>query len=579
MLSPFAKFRKTRDRKEAQFIVRKGLSFLEDNFQHKAMYEFQKALELDKETVAEYLTSQLELNLKENSYESALSIGVIVIKINKNDYELANKLGNCARKLNRYKQANNLYRQALRLNRKFSNALYNLAASMGRIPYYDNDVKLLVDRFDKITDFVLPGYLISPDFIENTKNRITREKNAEPEKQSQTEPAAKQILSKVEDETLPARKVENGIHSSGEPKYSEVCESIRHLIKQASTDLSIESKIVEFEAYVFNLGLYALSKKDPGLAQKCFLQLKNRKSKFEHLDMLITLAIYIENPDNNVMDHMMRLLAKDKTNRYINVNIGLLYRKRKNSLLSYKYLAIGALLLDKSNNIYCRTELMETADKEIEIGNLKKAFEIYKMLDSEIKNIHVKENIGQIHIYQNQYSDAIPFYKKILKMDPEYETAIQKLEEIHNHFTEKAEESFSVRKFANSVKLYEKALKACRIPETIKKTATVYHQLMDVKAEKTLMEEYRELRRQQKGKEKEQSRQSYIKKGKEYLLKKEYNKAFDSFDKALSMKVDKDVFVYLAHILKAQKRTAELKLLMERWKRMLQTQGISFDQI
>ena len=576
MVLMLTKIRKARNRKQAEVIVKKGLNYLEDNFQHKAMYEFQKASELDAEIVSEYLSDRLEKSLKKNLYETALSIGSIIMKIKDRDFELANKLGNCARKLKRYKQANNLYRQALRFNRKYTIALYNLAASMGRIHHYDNDVKLLVDRFDKTEELVLPRYRIAPDFIDRTIVRIKKEKTAELEG---SEVVTDQIDSEVEESDLLALKTKKGKKELLEPKYSEVCGSIRRLIELASKDLSTESRIAEFENYIFNLGLYALSKKDAGLAQKCFLQLKKRKSKIEYLDMLMTLAISVEDPSDEVMESMMKLLAEDKSNRYLNVNLGLLYKRQRNNLLSYKYLAMGALLLDQTNNVYCRNELLEMADKEIEIGNLKKAHKIYEMVNHEIENVHVKSNIGQILIYQNQYSAAIPIYKRILELDPKFDQANQKLDEIHDHYLKEGEEMFYVRKFSNSVKFYEKALSARRLPETIKITANVYHQLMDFKAEKALLGEYRELKCQQKKKDKEKLRLDYVQKGKEHLLNKKFDEAVEFFEKAFSMKVDKDVFVYLAHILKTQKRTQELKYLMDRWKKMLQTEGISFDQI
>ena len=46
-------------------------------------------------------------------------------------------VGNCARRQKNYKQANNLYRHALKINPKYQVAFYNLAASMGKVEKYD----------------------------------------------------------------------------------------------------------------------------------------------------------------------------------------------------------------------------------------------------------------------------------------------------------------------------------------------------------------------------------------------------------------------------------------------------------
>ncbi|MBU2514999.1 hypothetical protein KJ966_27070 [bacterium] len=553
MISPFTKFRKSKERKQASTLINQGVNYLQSSFQHKALYLFQQALEIDSEIVSEMLSQEFEKHFKKGDNELALMIGQIILKINTKDYELANKLGNCARKLKKYKEANEFYRQAFRINQNFEIALYNLSASMGRIPKFNNDIKILVDQFANIRDFVLPNYQIDTNYIENIITSINESKEPESE------------------HSVPSK--------TDKPSYIEVCNHIRQNIKESGKNLSKVKDRTIFEGHIYNLGLFALSKKDSKLALKCFFELKNRKSKIKYLDMVIPLAMYLESPSKSLIQHLMLLLADDKTNRYLNVNLGLMFRKQGNRILSYKYLATTALLLEKTGGVYCRMDLVRLADQEMELGNLKKAFHLYQLVNSEIEDTRVKTNIGQILLYQSRYSEALPIFKELLEKDKSNTEANQKLKEIHDYFLVKGEELFSINKFSVSIPYFEQALAAVRLPETIKKTANVYKQLMDNAKADELFIEYNKIIRESSKEKSEDLRQSYIENGKKFMLNKQFEKAIVLFEKAFEMKVDKDVFVFLAHIYKSLKRTGDLKNLMNRWKEMIKKEGISLEDI
>lgn len=184
MQSPLKSFRKARERKRAKVITQHGIALLEKEFQHKAMFEIQKALDIDPTVVAELLLLELNRFMEQGDDKTALSIGLIALKIKPEDYLLANTLGNCARRIKDYKQANNLYRQAFRLNRAFDIALYNLAASLAHIPLFDNRVKELIEPFSRIHHFVLPRYKNDPAFIENI-SAIIKQESGYPQRDNQ----------------------------------------------------------------------------------------------------------------------------------------------------------------------------------------------------------------------------------------------------------------------------------------------------------------------------------------------------------------------------------------------------------
>jgi Tfp pilus assembly protein PilF len=103
--------------------------------------------------------------------------------------------------------------------------------------------------------------------------------------------------------------------------------------------------------------------------------------------------------------------------------------------------------------------------------------------------------------------------------------------------------------------------------------------MMDMEKAEALYNEYNSTVQERDEEESENTRLAYIQQGKELLLKKEYQPATELFEKAFALKVDKDVFVFLAHIYKIQKRTKDLQDLMIRWKEMINKEGIRFEDI
>lgn len=545
MFLPFSRFKRSKERREAEGLVEEGLKLLGNGLTKQALFQFQEALGKNQEVVAEILKEETEKAMRRGDNEQAVSLGSIVLKIRRDDYELANRLGNSARKNKDYKKANAFYREAFRINRSYEIPLYNLAAGMGRIPRFNNDVKLLVDKFADVHDYILPNYKLQKDYIERIEQEIAG-----------SDPNRKQH----------------------EPTYRQVCNHISKKISALNQEKT-EKAIATAEKHLFNLGRYALAGNDAKFALKCLLRLKKRKSRLEYLDMLITLAMDLDSPSDKLTQHMMVLLSKDPINRYLNANLGIMFRKRGKRILSYKYLATAALLLEKTNGIFCRNDLIRLADDEMDLGNLKKALKIYKLVDSEINHPHVKKNIGQILIYKNRFAEALPLFKSLLEMDREDIEVRSKIREIHDYFLQKGEELCEANKHTSAVSFMEQALSAARLPETLKKTADLYKYLMNEAKAEQLFAEYRSIIQQSEDSNAEERRQILIEQGKDLLLKKDFEAAIDRFEKAFPMKIDKDVFVFLAHIYKILKRTRDLEDLMTRWKEMIRNQGINLDEI
>jgi tetratricopeptide (TPR) repeat protein len=572
MLRSIKKSRIQRAYQKADDLISKGLSLLDGKLYKQAMIEFQNAFE----TVPEYASKQLQKKFDEtvsvSDYESALSIGLVLIKVKKEDYKLANTLGNCARHQKNYQQANNLYRHALKIKKNFTDAFYNLAASMGKVEKYDNEVRESIQIFEKSKDYILPELLDSPDVVEDIKKDLTQHnRQIRADKMAEMQEAIEQKEEKGEIHEAEKLKFEfNKFQKSGdEASHEQICDGFKELIKDLEDDASIEGK-EEYLNMIYNFGMYALTQRDPDTATECFENLKSMKAGYKYLNMLVAIARSYQGDMKNAINVFVEGLGTEQNNRFFNVNLGLMYRKAGNRLLSTKYLAIGASLLDKSDGLYHLSDLIRIADENLENGNLKKALKLYRIVVDENDDPNTWSSIGEIFMNQEKYSEAVKAYQEILRIDPKSKHADLQLKEIHDIYRIKGESFFRESKFKAAATFYERALRVFRNAETIKELIAVYKQLKNFKKIEELNAELEEFQKQIKEQENEKRRLEHIKIGKLSLKRKDYKQAIESFESAFRMKLDKDVFVYLATIYKALKRTEEMQMLLERWNKMVE---------
>ena len=138
--------------------ISEGNEHLKKKMYNGALIEFSKAMELDAKYAYPKLLSVMESVAEAGEYESALAIGLNLIKEKKKEFELTNTLGNYARKLGDYKQAHSLYKLSYKINKDFKVAFYNLAACEAKSDFYDDGVLNAISQFKDIKDFYLPSY-------------------------------------------------------------------------------------------------------------------------------------------------------------------------------------------------------------------------------------------------------------------------------------------------------------------------------------------------------------------------------------------------------------------------------------
>ncbi len=538
-----------------------GMKLMSEKFYNGAMIEFDKAMELDPEIVYPKLVEELSNAAASGDLQSALSIGLNLIKEKNEDFELANKLGNYARELGDYKQAEGLYKTALKVKRGYQKAFYNLAASQARVNIYDDAVPSAISKFEKAENYVLPEYLGEEKLIDTLTEKVGKEKK-------------ESVKEKLQELTVERdRMVEEG--SSVEAKGIDL--EIKKLKENADKVLP-EDILGEFDKmagedsenaddHLYNKVLFAVKNKMTTVALETIGKLSVKD--YETLGLLHAIALEQKGKREEAISRMIKLLGKNEFNRYNNVNLGLMYRRLNKTFLATKYLIKTAALLDKSNGIYSMKELVKEADECYETGNLKKALNYYTIAVTEIPTPRIWDQIGTIYIERKKYDEAVEAFRRLKELDPNSEIGDSKLMEIHNYYVEKADVLMDERKFKPAADYLHKALGVLRLPDTLKKAASVYKQLNVPEKEKELLKEYQALLDAEKEKEQEEKRQTLILQGKQELAKKNYLKAIEIYESILRMKVDRKIFLQLAALYKGLKKMDNLNDLERRWEKMV----------
>ena len=537
MLRPFSLGKKS---SKAETALRKAEMFLRSKLYGQATVELDTAFDIDEKTTVARLKVLFGENLKSGKLEVCLCVGLMLVKVCPGDFELCNQVGNTARKLQKYRQANNLYRKALKGNRGFIKAFHNLAASIGKIDKYDEEVEKAIDQFTPMKEFVWPEYRNGQTVVDNL-----------------------------------TRQWEDHGKSAGEKKSALREKIFAHLhkaMKENWKNNSISEGTEILQGDIFNLALYALIQNDREMANRNLAKLKRQKCKFPYIGMLQAIAKDMEGNTREAIEDMMCELEKNRYDRYLNVNLGLLYRKVGNRLLSVKHFVITASLLEKSEGKYSSKEIIQKADRYFKEGNIKSAFALYELLALETEDLNAKAKIGEIHMLNHDFVGALQVFKEVVEKNPNFASVREKLQEIHDYYYETAEKLLLENKAAQAIVLLDRALTIQRETRTLEKAAKVYSRLKDTTKAMALMKEVKEIRDRELKIKRERERKEYMSKGKAYLKSKNFANAIENFEKAFCIRRDKETFQYLAHIYKGLKRTNALNNLTYTWRQWLEFQ-------
>lgn len=115
------------DEAKAKALWERAHKHFEGKLFNRAITDLQDALALHP-AYAKEAYDLMEMLSGQGQDEQSVSVGTALLKINPDDHELLNRLGNSLRRLGDFSRAKNVYTQALKVNQNFLFARYNLAA-------------------------------------------------------------------------------------------------------------------------------------------------------------------------------------------------------------------------------------------------------------------------------------------------------------------------------------------------------------------------------------------------------------------------------------------------------------------
>ncbi len=554
--------------KQAETSFRKGLVLLKEKKLFKqAVFEFKIALENNPAPVQAELEDMYESYKSKNSVENALAVGLALFHVRKEE-ELALQLGRYSRQLGEYKQANNLYRQALKINRSSQLAFNNLAASMGKVDWYDDDIPMLIKRYFTASGLVLPEYLTRTDTLGRIQGNLKKEYLKSKKQRLEELEDTIQLKMNEGDEAAAEKMLEEMnrlIDESERATYASIKTALQGHVKRKLAESLNSKQQQELSDDIYNTGLYLLKNKDIEPALEHFLILKHKGLSFEELEICLAISYALTGKRKDAVLILTDKLKKDPDDRLLNINLAQLHKAEGNKLLSYKYQIISASLLEKSDGLVLRSEILKQADFHFGRTNLDKALKLYKIVAHEKKDIHAWLRIGDIHLAKGRQLEALDTFKEMKIVYPDSQVVQNKLMEVHNRICTHADALFNDTKFKQSAIIYERALKLVRSPETLKKLISAYKQLHNHRKAHELSEELTTLKAERRAEEKTRQRTELIEQGKRASRQKNYQSAIYNFENAFRIEPDEEVFSTLAKLYEALKQKSALKDLVDRW--------------
>ena len=517
--------------KEVNTILARGKSLLEKNFYEWATVEFNKALALNPKLAAETVTKLFQEMQGGGNPDGTISLGIIVLKMDPKNVDLANQLGNTYRKKQDWNQAKNMYLHCLKYDPDYKNAVYNQAATTAKVEVADGMAISAIDEFEKMTEFVLPdieegmGILVEmqTNFAVDTVE-VDQEKG--PDEINET----KVMPEKVAKEDNNIKIKTNTDTDTDEDKEDLDSIDAVQTFKYITSNLEAES-LQEKEA-IFTLGIYCLKNNETKIAQYSLKRLLMRDKENVDLRCFLVLAISIDGKINEAIKSFQSILGRNPNHRYTNVNMGILLKRKGMIQQSRVRFFTTFRLLEQSNGNYDMNACLENADKLFNNNQKKKALEIYEPLISEISSEVLLHRIANVYLDKKLLDDTLEIYKRIFHRNRQNIEAREGIKSIHKAYLIESENCLKKNDKINASFNIEKALKIAAGINLIQKAISIN---LLLKNENRVVE-LEEMLKDTKRKEIQSKVQEKINKAEEAEKKTDYKGAIRYFQEAIKIK-------------------------------------------
>lgn len=535
-------------RRKAEQLVVQALVRLDNQNNHEAGALFNQALMVGQGKIAEYMRNLFDGFVLNQRHTEALTIGKPLTTFYA-DTDLLVALGNQYRLVGQKDEAARCYKKALKAKAGNRKALLNLAALEAGVERYDDEIPLLLKPLLGLKSLVVPNPVGEPTHI-----RLM----------------ARELLEQLGDEKAfdPVPEA----HVAPEHMVSELENRIR-LSDQLGVEMMDQDQRAELREQLINLAIFATKAQDPQALERALKRLEKEQFTYRYAELLKTLS---EADQGEIEAALARLRSLQKSNpddRYFNANLGLLLKRLRKHYQASVYMIRAGHLLERSKGHYCMVEIETQADRYFGHRKYAEAQVLYQIVSENEPQPKIWLRLGQCHYFRKHILEAYNTFKKGFEGDLAPADRQEYIDQVQSFYHQEIDRSIEAKRTEKAHTLAEQSLHFSRNQQALEWAAKAAHASGEVFKAAGFQEEINELLGLDRNSQFEAKRQRHIDTAKQHLAKQNFQSAIHYFELAFEMKLDKDVFVYLANIYKRLKYQRALGDLMRRWKASVENEA------
>jgi Flp pilus assembly protein TadD len=444
--------------KRAHELWERALRYFDGKLYNRALKDLSDAITLN----PGYATEAIELMhtfSMSGSDEQAVSVGLALLKVENQNPELMNRLGNSLRKLGSFSRAKKLYTMAIKLAPQNKEYKYNLAACSFGITAADAELVRQTRAVETYTEPRRYGFLGARQDFYPIPNQVIEEEKTKGKKKDE-EPA--EAEAEMDEETR--------------------TQMVELMVKQLKEDLSASQGAWEDE---YNLGVF-------------YDLVGYGELAMQHLSKAHELAEDHPEPGNNlgvaVLVHkgdlveaetiLLKNLSRHKFDRTTVLNLAVLYRQQNKAFQTLKYYVYLGDLLAKALGEFTTDKVEQHAQELFQRRKYLEAIPIFENMAKEKQEEYWYEKLAVMFFNQKKEDLYIKALKDLLRIAPDNDDAAKKVSGAAQSYEDQAREKIAKGNKRHAIQLLEKAV---RIEETAERWVELA-QLYEDEGEEILMD-------------------------------------------------------------------------------------------
>jgi Flp pilus assembly protein TadD len=446
--------------KQAKELWDRALRYFDGKLYNRALKDLTDALTLNPAFAKDALELMHSFSMG-GSEEQALSVGLALLKIENQNPELMNRLGNTLRKLGSFSRAKKLYTMCIKLAPNNKEYKYNLAACSFGITAADAELVRQTRAVEAYTETRRYGFLGTRQEFYPVPNQVIQEEKPAKGKKKDEEPEAQ---------------------GEAEMDEEQRAQLVELMVRQLKEDLSASQGAWQDE---YNLGLY-------------YDLVGYGELALQHLGKAYELGAESPEPGNNLgvatLVHkgdqteaetiLLKNLTRHKFDRTTVLNLAVLYRQQNKAFQTLKYYVYLGDLLATSMGEFTTDKVEQHAQELFQRRKYLEAVPIFEKMAKEKQEEYWYEKLAVMFYNQKKEDQYIKALKDLLRIAPENDDAAKKVSAAAMDYENQAHERIAKGNKRHAMQLLEKAVK---IEETAERWVELA-QLYEDEGEEILMD-------------------------------------------------------------------------------------------